>query len=100
MRRAARHLAGRTQSPLADLPPDDDELARTVADLVAEAGRAGHVSEDQLEHARLVLERARLERAIRRARTEGGTGIGELARQREAVLEKIRNVVARLERAV
>ncbi|MBV8220767.1 MAG: toprim domain-containing protein, partial [Solirubrobacterales bacterium] len=100
MRRAARHLAGRTQSPLADLPPDDDELARTVADLVARAGRAGHVSEDQLEHARLVLERARLERAIRRARAEGGSGIGDLARQREAVLDKIRKVVARLERAV
>ena len=100
MRRAARHLAGRTQSPLADLPPDDDELARTVADLVARAGRAGHVSEDQLEHARLVLERARLERAIRRARAEGGSGIGDLARQREAVLDKIRKVVASLERAV
>ncbi|HUA04263.1 MAG TPA: DNA primase [Solirubrobacteraceae bacterium] len=100
MRRAARHLAGRTQSPLADLPPDDDELARTVADLVARAGRAGHVDEDQLEHARLVLERARLERAIRRARAEQGSGIGELARQREAVLDKIRKVVARLERAV
>ena len=100
MRRAARHLAGRTQSPLADLPPDDDELARAVADLVARAGRAGQVSEDQLEHARLVLERARLERAIRRARAEQGSGIGELARQREAVLEKIRKVVARLERAV
>jgi len=100
MRRAARQLAGRTQSPLADLPPDDEELARTVADLVARAGRAGHVTEDQLEHARLVLERARLERAIRRARAEGGSGIGELARQREVVLDKIRTVVARLVRAV
>ncbi len=100
MRRAARHLAGRTKSPLADLPPDDDELARTVADLVARAGRGGHVSEDQVEHARLVLERARLERAIRRARAEGGTGTGDLAREREVVLEKIRKVVAQLERAV
>jgi DNA primase len=100
MRRAARHLAGSTHSPLADLPPDDDALARTVADLVARAGRAGHVTEDQLEHARLVLERARLERAIRRARVEGVAGIGELARERETVLEGIRQVVARLERAV
>ncbi|MBV9801904.1 MAG: DNA primase [Solirubrobacterales bacterium] len=99
MRRAARHLAGRTGSPLADLPPDDEPLARTVADLVARAGRAGRVSEDQLVHARLVLERARLERAIRRARAEGASGIGELAREREAVLQKIGQVVANLERA-
>ncbi|MBV9683574.1 MAG: hypothetical protein JO046_17425, partial [Solirubrobacterales bacterium] len=55
---------------------------------------------DQLTHARLVLERARLERAIRRARAEGAVGIGELAREREAVLERIRQVVARLERAL
>ncbi|MBV9681978.1 MAG: DNA primase [Solirubrobacterales bacterium] len=100
MRRAARHIAGRTHSPLADLPPDDEVLARAVADLVARAGRAGHLSEDQLTHARLVLERARLERAIRRARAEGAVGIGELAREREAVLERIRQVVARLERAL
>ena len=39
-RRAARHLAGRTHSPLSDLPSDDDELARAVADLVARAGRS------------------------------------------------------------
>jgi hypothetical protein len=71
-----------------------------VADLVARAGRARSVSQDQLEHARLVLERARLERAIRRARAEGSSGIGELAREREDVLERIRQTVARLERAV
>ncbi|MBV9413850.1 MAG: DNA primase [Solirubrobacterales bacterium] len=100
MRRAARHIAGRTHSPLADLPGDDEDLARTVADLVARAGRAGRVSEDQLEHARLVLERARLERAIRRARADGSPGTGELARERENVLEQIRHVVARLERAL
>jgi DNA primase len=100
MRRAARHLAGRTQSPLADLPEGDDELARVVADLVARAGRAGQVSDDQLEHARLVLEQGRIERAIRRAQTEGGTGIGELAREREAVMAARRTVYARLEKAV
>jgi DNA primase len=100
IRRAARHIVGRTHTPLADLPPDDEELARTVADLVARAGRAGQVSDDQLVHARLMLERAQLERAIRRARAEGAPGIGELARQREEVLEQIRQVVARLERAI
>jgi DNA primase len=99
-RRAARHLTGRTASPLADLPKDDDELARLVADLVARAGRAGSVSVDQVEHARLVLERARIDRAIRRARTSGSPGIAELARERERVLEAIGRTVARLEKAV
>jgi DNA primase len=100
LRRAARHLTGRTSSPLARLPANDDELSRIVSDLVARAGRAENVSAEQLEHARLVLERARLERAIRRARAEGRPGIGELAREREGVLEGIRRVVARLEQAV
>jgi DNA primase len=100
LRRAARHLAGRTQSPLADLPSGDEQLARTVAGLVEEAGLAGEVSDDQLEHARLVLEQARLDRAIRRTKTEGGTGIAELAREREAVMAARRNVYARLEKTV
>jgi len=100
LRRAARHIAGRPHSPLADLPPDDDQLARTVAGLVAEAGQRASISPDELQHARLVLERDRLDRAIRRARAEGATEIPELAREREAVLEGIRQVVARLERAV
>jgi DNA primase len=100
LRRAARHIAGRTRSPLADLPAGDEPLARTVAALVEEAGRAGRVSEDELEHARLVLERTRLDRAIRRARAEGATEIPQLARERETVREQIREVVAKLERAV
>ena len=100
MRRAARHITGRTGSPLADLPDGDDELARAVADLVSRAGRAGAVSDDQLEHARLVLEQARIDRAIRRAKSEGGAGIGELAREREAVMAARRTVFARLEKAV
>ena len=39
LRRVAAHLRGRTAAPLSDLPEDDDELARAVADLVALAGR-------------------------------------------------------------
>lgn len=99
MRRAARHIAGRTRSPLTDLPDDDEALARAVADLVARAGRAGEVSADRLEHARLVLERDRLDRAIRRARAEGQPGV-ELANERKAVLERLHEVITRLERAV
>ena len=100
LRRAARHIAGRTDSPLADLPPGDDALARTVAGLVAEAGERAHVSEDELEHARLVLEETRLDRAIRRATAEGGAGVPGLAREREAVRAARREVTTKLERAV
>ncbi len=99
-RRAARHLAGRCASPLSDLPDDDEQLAKVVADLVARAGRSGQVGEDHLEHARLVLDLARKDRAIVRARAASAGGITELAREREQVLVAIRAVTARLERAV
>ena len=100
LRRAARHLAdGHTGSPLADLPPDDDDFARLIADLVTLAGRIPDPSADRLEHARLVLERDRLDRAIIRARGQSGEAAvtGELARQRESVREAIREVGSRLE---
>jgi DNA primase len=100
LRRAARHLnlAG-TDSPLARLPVDDDELARLISDLVERAGRMPDVSEARLEHARLFLERERLSRAIARARATGQPS-GELARERERVLAELRAAVAALEKAV
>ncbi|MGO9908621.1 MAG: DNA primase [Solirubrobacteraceae bacterium] len=100
MRRAARHLAGRTHAPLSDLPVDDEPLARTVADLVARAGRAGSVSPDQLQHAWLVLDEARLDRAIRRATAEGDGSVSELAHEREVVRAARHAVTTRMERAV
>jgi DNA primase len=98
LRRAAKHLAGAIDSPLADLPREDEQLATTVADLVARAGSAGTVSVEQLEHARLLLELGSVERAIRRARGAGSSGISELAREREQVREQIRAVTGRMER--
>jgi DNA primase len=100
LRRAARHLAGQTEMPFSGLAPEDEELARIMADLVARAGRAGEVTREQLEQQRLLLERARLDRVIRRAREEGGLKIGELARERQQVLDEIRAIDARMERAV
>jgi len=100
LRRAARHLAGQTEMPLSGLAPQDEALAQVMADLVARAGRAGEVSREQLEQQRLLLERARLERAIRRAREEGGPKIRELAREREQVLHDIRAIDVRMEKAV
>jgi DNA primase len=100
LRRAARHLAGRLDAPLGELPEDDDELARVVAGLVALSGRGRAPDADRLEHARLVLEHARLERAIARRRAEGGPGMMGLAREREAVQARVHEVVARMERAL
>ncbi|MFZ0044138.1 MAG: DNA primase [Solirubrobacteraceae bacterium] len=96
LRAAARQLRGRAKTPLTELPPEDEELARTIADLVALAGRVPDPSPDRLEHARLVLDRDRLDRAIIRARGEEA-GTSELAHQREVVREAIRAAVARLE---
>jgi DNA primase len=100
LRRAARHLAGQTEMPLSGLAPDDEQLAHVMADLVARAGRAGEVTTEQLEQQRLLLERARIERAIRRAREEGGTGMLELAREREEVMGEIRAIDVRMEKAL
>jgi DNA primase len=100
LRRAARHIAGQTEMPLSGLDDEDEELGRVMADLVARAGRAGEVSPEQLEQQRLLLELARIERAIRRAREEGGSGIGELARERGQVREAIHAIDVHIEKAV
>jgi DNA primase len=99
-RRAARHLSGRCRAPLSELPGEDEELARVVADLVDRAGRGEDVTIERLEHARLLLDLARLDRAIVRARAQGGEGISELARERQQALDAIHGVVTRLEKAV
>jgi DNA primase len=100
LRRAAGHLRGRTNAPLSELPADDQELARVIADLVELAGRADADGVQRLEHARLLLERDRLDRAIRRARVQGRPDATTLGREREVVLEQLGRAVARLERDV
>jgi DNA primase len=100
LRRAARHLQSRTSAPLSELPDEDVELARALADLVALAGRGRAPSPERLEHARLFLERGRIERAIARARVTSAAGITELARERERVMAALHEVGAKLERAL
>jgi hypothetical protein len=63
------------------------------------AGRVPDPSADRLEHARLILDLDRLERAIIRARAEG-VGTSDLARQRELVRDAMRDAVARLEKTL
>jgi DNA primase len=96
LRRAAAHLARHIHAPLAELPEDDEEFARTISGLVELAGRVPDPSPARLEHVRLKLDLDRLDRAIIRARAEGA-GTSELAHQRETVLDAFRHAVARLE---
>jgi DNA primase len=96
LRQAAAHLRTRTRAPLSELPADDEEFARVMSGLVELAGRVPDPSPDRLEHARLVLELERLERALLRARAEG-EGTNEIAREREAVRTQLHEVVSRLE---
>ncbi len=106
LRRAAAHLRGRARTPTAELPAGDDELALVVGELVRRAGEmAGHGPDrrppapERLEHARLMLELERVDRAKLRARA-AGSPITPLARERERVMAELHQVVARLEQAV
>jgi DNA primase len=98
-RRAAAHLRAHLDKPLDDLPADDPELATLVSELDARAARAtdGQVSPDSLEHARLVLELARLERAIDAARIAKSLDVGTLGREREQVRTRLRELSGRLQ---
>jgi DNA primase len=96
LRQAAAHLRTRTRAPLSELPADDEEFARVMSGLVELAGRVPDPSPDRLEHARLVLDLDRLERALLRARAEG-EGTNEIAHEREIVRAELHEVVSRLE---
>jgi DNA primase len=100
LRRAAHHLQGRTATPMSELPTDDDELSRMIAELVTRAGSRSDISADRLSHARLVLEIARVDRAIKRARVERGPDVAALGRQREALRAELRDITSRLDGTV
>ena len=89
-RRAAHYLRGRLRTPAADLPPDDEALARLVAELVVTAGTL-EATVPKLELEELQLDLHRLERHISEARLSGATGVSALAAQRQRVLDEIRH---------
>jgi DNA primase len=97
-RRAAVHLRDRLDRPLDDLPEDAPELATLVSELAARATRGG-VTPASLEHARLMLELARLERAIDAARTAKSLDVSTLGREREHVRRQLRELSGRLQDA-
>ncbi len=89
-RQTAAYLRGRLRAPAAELPPDDEALARLVAELVVRAGTLEATSA-KLELEALQLDLHRLERHISQARITGTTGVGALAAERQKVLDEIRH---------
>ncbi|HWD70444.1 MAG TPA: DNA primase [Solirubrobacteraceae bacterium] len=102
MRRAARFLREHLPSELPDPPGEDPELIFAIDDLRRRAERGRDVSVDELEHARLVLERDRLYREIRYLRDRGGAGaqLVKLMAEYQDIRSTIGTVVTRLERPV
>jgi DNA primase len=100
LRRAARFLTIHLPGEIPDAPDDDPELTVVLDDLIARARRGGQVSADELEHARLLLERDRLGREIKYLREHGGGGLAPLSAEYQDVLVTIKTVVTRLERPV
>ncbi len=89
-RRAAEYLRGRVRTPAANLPPDDEPLARLVAELVIRAGQL-EATPAKLELEALQLDLSRLDRLISAARVTGGAGMRDLAVRRQTVLDDIRH---------
>ena len=89
-RRAAEYLRGRLSSPAGQLPAGDEPLARIVAELVIRAGELD-ATPAKLELEALQLDLHNLDRRIATARTEGHERIGQLARERQQVLNAIRH---------
>jgi DNA primase len=100
MRRAARHLAEHLPNTGIEPSADDPELVVTLTDLVDRAGRGRSVSADEVEHARLVLERDRLELEKKHLQGRGGAGAFKVSAELHVVKEALRAIVARIERPI
>ncbi len=97
-RRAAAHLREHLEAPLAHVPEDDQELTAYLRALTVRFERES-VGRASLEHAWLLLELARLQRAILAARRAESGEVAALAREREEVRRQIDEVSERIDRS-
>ena len=102
MRRAALHLRGRctAEDPTSGIPDGDEALAAGIRDLQDRARRGGPQQSVALEHARLLLELAHVDRAISRARAQHTPGIVKLAGDRRDIVGAIHALGLRLDQAL
>jgi DNA primase len=96
-RRAARHILAHPSDPLGSAPEGEPELGGLLAELMARFGDEP-VSPESLEHAELLLELARLQRAMAAARAERTLDIPALAQRRNEVKRRIGELSELLER--
>ncbi len=94
-RRAAAHLAAHPDDPLGTVGEEDPELGSFIASL-ANRYEGEQVSPESLEHAELLLERARLRRAMSKARAEGSLEIARLAAEADENRRRIGDVEERI----
>jgi len=79
LRRAREHLLAHEADPQAAVPPDDAALAAVIDEIVGMSESMEATDRDALRTDFLLLERTRLEREVRRARSEGDPRQSELA---------------------
>ena len=91
VRRAAVHLRDHFDAPASGLGSEDEPLSGLIAELVLRAHSLEDVEASELERTALMLERARLDRAISAARASR-TPLSELAAERQAVLSELRRL--------
>jgi DNA primase len=108
LRRAVRRLVGQLdvapgvvavtpEDPALAAAVSDAEVSAAIDDLESRAARAARVVRaEELEHARLLLEKARIDRQIHTAMA-AGTGVPDLVWQREAIARALRDVAAKLQ---
>ena len=79
LRRAREHLLAHEDDPQAAVPPEDAELAAAINEVMRLAEPMTETDREALRTDFLLLERSRLEREVRRARSEDDPRQSELA---------------------
>ena len=97
LRRARDHLSVHFEDPLADLDPEDGELAALVAGIALRAEEGEPAEEPLLRMSFLALELRRIDREVRRARQDGDLdGQVELANARQRVRRDMDEVMGQV----